>query len=173
LSLSDPDQRGGEADRGAVDACEPVGAHRDSAPLLETVEAPFDDVAAAVPPFLLLTEVDRAARLLLAVGGGDHDQDDEEPGPVARSTSEWGSGTRVNERHANVPLRRVRAGELRWEKLLYELKAGPAARRRHDGHRGTGLTVHIGWMRPRSRGKVSRWRRLSGWRPSLVCGRRS
>jgi hypothetical protein len=29
-------------------------------------------------------------------------------------------------KHASVPLRRVRAGELRWEKFLYELKAGPA-----------------------------------------------
>src|SRR5215217_7537129 len=27
-------------------------------------------------------------------------------------------------KHARVPLRRVRAGELRWEKFLYELKAG-------------------------------------------------
>jgi hypothetical protein len=29
----------------------------------------------------------------------------------------------------------------RREEFLYVLKAGPAARQRHDGHRGTGLTV--------------------------------
>jgi hypothetical protein len=29
-------------------------------------------------------------------------------------------------KHASVPLRRVRAGELRWEKFLYELQAEPA-----------------------------------------------
>jgi hypothetical protein len=28
------------------------------------------------------------------------------------------------------------------ERFLYELKAGPAARQRHDGHRGAGLTLH-------------------------------
>jgi hypothetical protein len=33
-------------------------------------------------------------------------------------------------KHADVPLRRVRAGELRWEEFLYELKAGPAGGRR-------------------------------------------
>ena len=32
------------------------------------------------------------------------------------------SGTRRS--MPSVPLRRVRAGELRWEKFLYELKAG-------------------------------------------------
>src|SRR5215218_9104389 len=32
-------------------------------------------------------------------------------------------------KHASVPLRRVRTGELRWEKFLYELKAGPAGGR--------------------------------------------
>jgi hypothetical protein len=51
-------------------------------------------------------------------------------------------------KHASVPLRRVRAGELRREEFLYELKAGPAGgrlrrpssrRQRRDGHRGTGL----------------------------------
>src|SRR5512132_2635692 len=39
---------------------------------------------------------------------------------------------RYNERdakHASVPLRRVHAGELRWEEFLYELKAGPAGGR--------------------------------------------
>jgi hypothetical protein len=48
----------------------------------------------------------------------------------------------VDEQHASIPLGRVRAGELRWEKFLYELKAGPAAaggrppaRRRLQGNR--------------------------------------
>jgi hypothetical protein len=31
-----------------------------------------------------------------------------------------------DEKHAGVPLRRVRAGEVRREEFLYELKAGPA-----------------------------------------------
>jgi hypothetical protein len=46
------------------------------------------------------------------------------------------------QQHARVPLRRVRAGELRWEKFLYELKAG---RQRYDAHRGAGLTAHSPW----------------------------
>jgi hypothetical protein len=52
-------------------------------------------------------------------------------------------------KHAGVPLRRVRAGEVRCEKFLYELKAGPAGGRRrrpssrrqhYDGDQGAGLT---------------------------------
>ena len=39
-----------------------------------------------------------------------------------------------------VPLRRVRAGELRWEKLLYELKAGPAASGRPPAGNDTTVT---------------------------------
>ena len=59
------------------------------------------------------------------MGDGDDDQDDEEPGPLASSTSDPTSGTQVQEeQHAGVPLRRIRAGELRWEEFLYELKAG-------------------------------------------------
>src|SRR5215203_3657377 len=48
-------------------------------------------------------------------------------------------------KHATVPLRRVRTGEVRWEKFLYELKAdpagglrppsGPATTRRPPGNR--------------------------------------
>ena len=48
-------------------------------------------------------------------------------------------------KHASAPLRRVRAGECRWERFLYDLKAGPAGGlgppsrgQGHDGHRGTG-----------------------------------
>jgi hypothetical protein len=52
---------------------------------------------------------------------GDDDQGDAEPRAVARSTSDATSGTRVA---CSVPLRRVRAGEVRCENFLYELKAG-------------------------------------------------
>jgi hypothetical protein len=53
------------------------------------------------------------------------------------------SGTQVGEETAGVPLRRCwpSSGS---EGFLYTLKAGPAGGRlrRHDGHRGTGLTLH-------------------------------
>ena len=52
---------------GAVAAEEFVGAHRDSAPLLEPVEAALDDIAALVAFLLLVAEVDRPARLFAAV----------------------------------------------------------------------------------------------------------
>jgi hypothetical protein len=52
------------------------------------------------------------------VGDDDDDQDDAQPDPVARLTNDATSGTRI-EQHASVPLRRVRAGELRWEEFLY------------------------------------------------------
>jgi hypothetical protein len=87
-----------------------------------------------------------------APGNGNDDQGDAEPGPVASSTSD---ATRRHAKHASVPPRRVRAGELRWEKFRYELKAGPAgasgrppAGRRHDGHWGAGLTLHLGGTNP-------------------------
>src|SRR5215216_1283448 len=53
------------------------------------------------------------------------------PGRRGTSTSRQldqhsGSGTRVKEQRASVPLRHVRAGEVRREDFLYELKAGPA-----------------------------------------------
>jgi hypothetical protein len=47
----------------------------------------------------------------------------------AARPAQRGSGTRVTEQHASIPLRRVRAGELRCEEFLYELKAGPAGGR--------------------------------------------
>jgi hypothetical protein len=62
------------------------------------------------------------------VGNSNDDQGDEEPEPVASLTGDAMSGTRI-EQHASVPLRRVRAGELRWEEFLYELKAGSAGGR--------------------------------------------
>jgi hypothetical protein len=43
-------------------------------------------------------------------------------------------------KHAGFPLRRVRAVEAAG-RLSLHLKAGPPARQRHDGHRGTGLTL--------------------------------
>jgi hypothetical protein len=48
------------------------------------------------------------------------------------------------EQHASVPLRRVRAGELRWEELLYEPTSGPAMTRRSPGYR---LTLQPGGAR--------------------------
>ena len=59
------------------------------------------------------------------MGDGD-DQGDTEPRAVARSTSDATSGTRVA---CSIPLRRVRAGEVRCEDFLYEFKAGPAGGR--------------------------------------------
>jgi len=50
----DSDQGGGEADGCPVAADEFVGAHRDSAPLLEPVETAFDDVATLVALLLLI-----------------------------------------------------------------------------------------------------------------------
>jgi hypothetical protein len=41
---------------------------RDTAPLLEPIEAAFNDVPAAVAGLLLVAEVDRPARLLAAAG---------------------------------------------------------------------------------------------------------
>jgi hypothetical protein len=49
-------------------------------------------------------------------------------------------------KHASVPLRRVRTGELRWEKFLYELKAGPAGGRlRRPSSAGRTTAGHQGW----------------------------
>ena len=72
------------------------------------------------------------ARAEPSMGDGNDDQGDEEPGPVASSTSD---ARGRDAKHAGVPLRRVRAGEVRWETFLYTLKAGPAGGQRHDGHR--------------------------------------
>ena len=58
------------------------------------------------------------------MGDGDHGQGDAEPGPVASSTSDV---TVRDAKHASVPHRRVRAGEVRCEDFLYELKAGQRA----------------------------------------------
>jgi hypothetical protein len=73
--------------------------------------------------------------------GDDEDQDDAEHGSVANSTSD---ATMRNAKHASVPLRRVRAGELRREEFLYELKAGPAGGLRPP----SGPAVHSGPYRP-------------------------
>ena len=79
----------GEADGGSVVAGEFVRAHRDAAPLLETVEAAFYDVASLVAFLLLVAESDRPARLLAAVrdlvvplGDGRRDPPVAEPGAV-------------------------------------------------------------------------------------------
>jgi hypothetical protein len=78
------------------------------------------------------------------VGDGDNDQDDEKPGPVANSTSD--ATVRDAATHASVPLRRVRAGELRWEKFLYELKAGPAGGRPRPAKPALGLDAAEAYM---------------------------
>jgi hypothetical protein len=78
------------------------------------------------------------------------DQDHEEPEPVASSTSD--ATGRDTAKHAGVPPRRVRAGEVRWEKFLYELKAGPAGGR---------------LRRPSSAGSTTPWARDP--RHSLTC----
>ena len=54
----------------------------------------------------------------------DQGYKDPEPGAVASSTSD---ATVRDAKHASAPLRRVRAGEGRWEDFLYELKAGQRA----------------------------------------------
>jgi hypothetical protein len=51
------------------------------------------------------------------------DSDHEEPESVAHSTRR---ATVRDAKDASVPLRRVRADEVRREEFLYELKAGPA-----------------------------------------------
>jgi hypothetical protein len=62
-------------------------------------------------------------------------------------------------KHASVPLRRVRAGELRVRSFstnsrpaLRAASGRPPARQRHDGRRGTGLTVQA--SRHRHRGLI-------------------
>jgi hypothetical protein len=61
--------------------------------------------------------------LLAGVAVSNLRRQDQEPAQSVDATS----GTRA--KHAGVPLRRVRAGELRCEEFLYELKAGPAGGR--------------------------------------------
>ena len=70
-------------------------------------------------------------------------------GPVASSTSD---ATGAGRGRSMLAFRSVVSVLLRgWETFLYTLKAGPAGgrlrrpssrRQRHDGHRGTGLTLH-------------------------------
>lgn len=57
----------GEVEPGLLVARELVRAHGDPASLLELVEAPLDDVAAAVTSSLLVTEVDWSPAALAAV----------------------------------------------------------------------------------------------------------
>jgi len=76
------------------------------------------------------------------VGDSDHDQGDAQHEPVASSTSD---ATERDAKHASVPLRRVRAGELRREEFLYELKAGLAGRPPAAAARGRRSRVDRGW----------------------------
>ena len=85
------------------------------------------------------------------VGNGDHDQDGAEPASVASSISAVGErdaseGAACQRSAPSLLILRVSR-----EKLLYELKAGPPARQRHDSHRGAGLAVHAGWCQTAGR----------------------
>ena len=79
------------------------------------------------------------ARAEPSMGGGNDDQGDEEPGPVASSTSDTtvrdaGKGAAACWRSApSCPCCRGA-----WETFLYTLKADPAARQPRNGHRGAG-----------------------------------
>jgi hypothetical protein len=69
----------------------------------------------------------RRAGVEPALGDDDHDQNHEEPGAVASSTSEATSGTRVS---SMLAFRSVQQGNhCAREEFLYELKAGPAGGR--------------------------------------------
>jgi hypothetical protein len=78
------------------------------------------------------------------VGDGDHDQGDTQHEPVASSTAMRRAGRGIS----TLAFRSVQQGNHRvGEEFLYELKAGPSARQRRDGNRGTGLTHAIGGAR--------------------------
>jgi hypothetical protein len=92
------------------------------------------------------------------------------PGMLPRASCADQRCDKRDAKHAGVPLRRVRAGEVRCEEFLYELKAGPAGgrlrrpssrRQRHDGRRGAGLTQHATGSRPS-------WVVMVAWRSRLV-----
>ena len=54
------------------------------------------------------------------------------------------------QQHASVPLRRVRAGEVRWEEFLYDLKAGPAGGRLRRPSSAGSDTRPGRWLAPRA-----------------------
>ena len=83
-----------------------------------------------------------------ALGDGDDDQDHEEPGPVASSTSDAtgrdaGEGAACQRSAPSFPILRVsrRSFSTNSRPALRAASGRPPARRRHDGHRGTGLTL--------------------------------
>jgi hypothetical protein len=59
----------------------------------------------------------------------------------------------MEQQHAGVPLRSVRAGEVRCEKFLYELMAGPAGGLRPPS--GPATTRRSPWSRPHPQSKAS------------------
>jgi hypothetical protein len=61
------------------------------------------------------------------------------------------------DQHREQPLDLGEAGNLSLHPQGRSLRAAsgrPPARQRHDGRRGTGLTVHIGWIRPMVGGRL-------------------
>jgi hypothetical protein len=90
------------------------------------------------------------------MGDGDHDQGDEEPEPVASSTSDATSGTR----RSRLAFRSVVSALLSgWETFLHSLKAvlGPAARGAAGDGGPAGTPTHALPTQA-----ISRWRIRSG-----------
>jgi hypothetical protein len=93
-----------------------------------------------------------------AVGDGDHDQGDAQHEPVASSTSDATSGTRSMPAFRSVLSVLVSFMELtsfvgrsfstNSRPALRAASGRPPARQRHDGHRGTGPTLHSGGTTP-------------------------
>src|SRR5665647_2099497 len=85
----EPGEGGRQAQGGVVVAGGLVGAHRDAAPVLEPVEAAFDDVAALVAVALVVVPDDGSAGpatsvgdLVVAFGDRGGDATGSKPGPV-------------------------------------------------------------------------------------------
>ncbi len=89
-----------------------------------------------------------------ALARRDHDQDDAQLRPIAAQPAMRRCGTWA--KRAGVPLRRVRAGEVRREEFLYELKAGPAGGLRPPS--GPAATRRQPGSRPRPHVRSSRKR---------------
>jgi hypothetical protein len=85
----------------------------------------------------LLTGLLTARKFERALGNGDDDQGDAEPGAISQLNEPCDGAGRGEA--CGVPLRRVRAAEGLGDFSLHP--QGRPCGRRHDGHRGTGLTL--------------------------------